>query len=116
MKRANAVLSVSPTYVPVHGLEFMPAHGMWYITPFLSSLSSLSLGLTRFSLREPLVLTVVLRPLALRALDRGSVMPEKYGRATLPRGLLAEEEEEEEEEEVAVELGWAAGVASSEGG
>ena len=28
LNRAKAVLSVSPTYVPAHGVEFMPAHGM----------------------------------------------------------------------------------------
>ena len=44
LDRALAVLSVSPMYLPWQGVEFIPAQGMWYITPFFSSFSSLSFG------------------------------------------------------------------------
>ena len=37
---------------------------------------------------EPLELMVVLRPLLLMMRTSGSVMPEKYGRLTLPRRVL----------------------------
>ena len=41
----------------------------------------------------------VLSPLELRSLERGSMTPEKYGKLTLPRRLVAVEKEEEEEED-----------------
>ena len=30
-KRADVVRSVSPMYLPGHGVEFAPAQGMWYM-------------------------------------------------------------------------------------
>ena len=77
LKRADAVRSVSPTYLPGHGMELAPAQGMWYIWPIESFFSNWSLGLTSVSLIEPRDEMDVLSPLLLKSLDSGSVTPEK---------------------------------------